>query len=465
MKTAGIISEYNPFHNGHAYQIEQIRQNTDAENIVVVMSGNFVQRGTPAFTDKYLRTRIAIECGADFVFELPALYATASSELFALGGVSLLNSLGFIDYICFGSECGDISILNNIANIFTVKSNEPDCTIYKLDAAISKYIKSGMSYPAARSKALLSCDYSQISPSQITDTISQPNNILAIEYLKALKYINSNIQPYTIKRCDNGYNNHDFNISTQNKENKYISASAIRNAFLHKSTPFDLLKPFFPSPAINILQDNNSRINISIDEISPMLYYKIRSILSNNTASETDSLNKSAILLTKYLDVSKEISYRILNNLSQFETFTQFAHIIKTKQYTYSRICRALIHILLNIYTDDILIQFPIKRNTILNPNQITPYARLLGMRKEKSYLLKSVIKQNNPPALITKVANAYKVIDKSAVDNKNFNAAFAKKLFDKDIFAADLYHQIQQKASLSKPSIPDEYRAGVVIL
>ena len=175
MKTTGIIAEYNPFHNGHAYQIENIRRQTGADNIVIVMSGNFVQRGTPAFTDKYLRTAMALENGADFVFELPAIYATASAGLFALGGTALLESLGFIDNICFGSECGDINILNKAASMLTSNNKFPD-------PVINKIIKSGVSYPAAQSMAIK--QHFPDCAEEIKHVLCQPNNILAIEYLK-----------------------------------------------------------------------------------------------------------------------------------------------------------------------------------------------------------------------------------------------------------------------------------------
>ena len=143
LKTVGIVAEYNPFHNGHKYQIEQIRKQTNTDNIVIVMSGNFVQRGGLAWTDKYLRAQMAIKCGADFVFEIPSVFACASAPNFALGSVALLDSLGFVDEICFGSEEGSLELINKIAltlndeNYFDV---------------IDKYLKSGLSFPAAREK-------------------------------------------------------------------------------------------------------------------------------------------------------------------------------------------------------------------------------------------------------------------------------------------------------------------------
>lgn len=255
MKTIGIVAEYNPFHNGHKYQIEQTKKQLGADNVVVVMSGNFVQRGGVAWTDKYLRTKMAIDCGADFVFELPTVFACASAETFALGSVALLDSLGFVDEICFGSEEGNLEILEKISSI--LNSND-----YIKELEI--YLKKGISFPVAREEYLKQHmpQYRDILPT----LLKQPNNILGIEYIKALKRIGSHIKPVTIKRIDNGYHSTSLdstptlsdntcnlipnrNMQNTNKNvccspdskkeiylsdkenNKFSSASAIRTSF------------------------------------------------------------------------------------------------------------------------------------------------------------------------------------------------------------------------------------------
>ena len=176
MKTIGIVAEYNPFHNGHKYQIEQTKKQLGADNVVVVMSGNFVQRGGVAWTDKYLRAKMAIDCGADLVFELPVVFSCASAETFALGSVALLDSLGFVDEICFGSEEGNLEILEKISSI--LNSND-----YIKELEI--YLKKGISFPVAREEYLKQHmpQYRDILPT----LLKQPNNILGIEYIKALK--------------------------------------------------------------------------------------------------------------------------------------------------------------------------------------------------------------------------------------------------------------------------------------
>lgn len=242
MKVTGIIAEYNPFHNGHKYHIEKAKELTGADYVIVVMSGNFTQRGIPAFTDKYTRTRMALSCGADLVLELPLYYAAGSAEYFATGAVSLLDRLGVVDSLCFGSECGNIDALMHVASVLY---NEPDS--YK--KLLQDALKSGQNYPAARHNALL--QYLSMQPSErdavngnaidcdtvacaaITDVtdyeqiLSSPNNILGIEYCKALLKLNSSITPYTIRREGGGYN--DDTLSAVNS-----SALAIRTALSSK---------------------------------------------------------------------------------------------------------------------------------------------------------------------------------------------------------------------------------------
>ena len=266
MKAVGIIAEYNPFHNGHKYQIEQARRMTDADYVIVVMSGSFVQRGTPAWTDKYLRTQIALECGADMVFELPTAYATASAKDFAFGGVSLLQGLGFVDTLCFGSECGDIHALWNAAQFLADPGEAFETTIREL-------VGKGLSYPAARAQAYamhaptdniahpqstnmdgtlndmthpqhIDMDSTPDNSSTASSLLQSPNNILGIEYLLALKQLHSKIIPVTIARKDHGYH------ETTAKD-KYLSATGIRDYFLTQGKiPVDYL----PAEAVNILQ-------------------------------------------------------------------------------------------------------------------------------------------------------------------------------------------------------------------
>ena len=500
MKTIGIVDEYNPFHNGHKYQIEQTKKQLGADNVVVVMSGNFVQRGGVAWTDKYLRTKMAIDCGADLVFELPVVFSCASAETFALGSVALLDSLGFVDEICFGSEEGSLEFISKIAHIL----NSDD---YILE--IDKYLKSGLSFPAARELFL-----TKIFPNEreyITTLLKQPNNILAIEYLKALNKLNSRIKPVTIKRMDAGYHsielsdtdnsNPNFSNSLSNTPASPLSsASAIRNAFtvhyidertkfentihskIYNDKSFNLnntdkkekLKEIYehiPQKVYKILSENPDRFPADNTLLNNMMYYKLISLkLKNHT-------------LDIFSDVSSDLSERIYNNLPEFNDFNGFADILKTKQYTHTRITRALTHILLDIKTADTQ-EF---NHSLCNKDKIL-YARLLGMNRNKSHLLRNI----TDIPVITKVADARKVLEKfmlsrdicdntlkSDLNNnihhcdKNFNTenknsksnnsitaniSSINKMFDYDIFAADLYRYCMNNL------VPDEYRAGIYI-
>ena len=189
MKIVGLITEYNPFHNGHLHHIQEAKRVTGADTVIVVMSGDYVQRGVPAIMPKRIRAEMALRCGASAVFELPVCYATGSAEYFAMGAVSLLDRLGVVDSLCFGSECNDLDALSHVADIL---SQEPEGYRTLLKSALKK----GCSFPAARHSAML--EYT--SSASVASLLDDPNNILGIEYLKALKKLNSSIKPFTIRR-------------------------------------------------------------------------------------------------------------------------------------------------------------------------------------------------------------------------------------------------------------------------
>src|SRR5690554_4412644 len=193
MKVVGIIAEYNPFHNGHQHHILEAKKQTGADYVIVVMSGNFVQRGAPSIINKYSRAKAALESGADLVFELPVIYSTASAQYFSLGAISLLDKLGLVDYVCFGSESGDIESLTYIAKYLHNNS-------YEYNKDINNLMKNGITFPEARQIAIKN------NNNTIDDNvISSPNNILGIEYIKAILELNSNIIPVSISRIESAY--------------------------------------------------------------------------------------------------------------------------------------------------------------------------------------------------------------------------------------------------------------------
>lgn len=376
MKIVGLIAEYNPFHNGHQFHIEKAKEITGADAVIVVMSGNFVQRGTPAIMSKHLRVKMALMAGASLVIELPVCYATGSAEQFAFGAISLLHKLGCVDSICFGSECGDISILNALAKILC---DEPDD--YKRH--LQDYLRSGLSFPVSRQRAL-SDVYPLLSSSKI---LEQPNNILGIEYLKALYRLNSKIKPYTIERISSGY--HDKHL-----QNEYSSATALRQTILSENLAD--IHGQVPNTSIDLFEENyKKRFPIYANDFSLLLKYKL--------------MNETKDSLTEYADVSQELANRIYHQLNSFVSFEQFCELLKTKEVTYSRISRALLHILLGI-----------KKTDYIDIN----YARMLGFRREDMDIL-TQIKDSSSIPLITKLTQ-----------HKDF-------LLDIDIYASNLYESV----------------------
>ena len=237
----GIISEYNPFHNGHLHHLSTSKKLTGCDYTIAIMSGNFTQRGSTSIIDKWEKTKIALANGIDLVIELPLLYSISSAENFADGAIKILNSLGIVDYLSFGAETSDINILNRIADILYFEPKE-----YK--TILSHELNKGLSFPKARENALLMYLNDIRTYSNI---LSSPNNILGLEYLKALKKHNSFIKPICIPRFESEYNSTNFS-------NNIASSTAIRNLVKNKS--FDIIKDLVPSDAYSILMDNIKNI-------------------------------------------------------------------------------------------------------------------------------------------------------------------------------------------------------------
>ena len=225
MKTIGIVAEYNPFHNGHLYQLQASRQQAGAECAVVVMSGNYTQRGEPAIVDKWARAEMALHSGADLVIELPVAYAMGSAEYFAYGAVKLLDSLGAIDMICFGSEAGSIDNLSAAARIL---ADEPE----NYRSYLKEFLSEGISFPAARQKAISLYAKSIYGKDHLSSLLKSPNNILGIEYLKALLRLKSNIIPMTIERIGSNYNSAELsgNMSSATSIRKILNDNGWDNA-------------------------------------------------------------------------------------------------------------------------------------------------------------------------------------------------------------------------------------------
>ncbi len=427
MKIVGLITEYNPFHNGHLHHIKEARRVTGADAVVVVMSGDYVQRGVPAIMPKRLRAEMALSCGASAIFELPVCYAAGSAEYFAMGAVSLLDSLGVVDSICFGSECNDLDALSHVADIL---SREPE----DYRSLLKTNLKKGSSFPAARHDALL--EYTRIPA--YAALLDDPNNILGIEYLKALKRLNSRMTPFTIRREGSHY--HDQRLSADS----FSSASAIRSLLAYsgstlrtersggtfENTAFSSilgdLENQVPSCCLELLKDYH-RVQYPVyqNDFSIILKYKL--------------LNKHPGSLVRYQDVSEELANRISAQLNNFFNYKQFAELLKTRETTQTRINRALLHIMLGLKKADM---------TEYMDNGYHFYARLLGYRKDRAKLI-SLIAKESPLPLLAKLSDSEDL------------PSVGQKMFRNDILASNLYMSVV--TDKFKTAFQNEYKQGIV--
>ena len=396
MKAVGLVTEYNPFHNGHLYHLNKAMELTGADISVAVMSGDFVQRGEPAVLDKYTRTSMALNSGVNLVVELPVNYAVSSAESFAAGALKVLDYIK-ADSIAFGSESGDIERLSKLAHILC--DNED--TLYK---EISKYTANGISYAAARQKVV-----EKLTDKDTAAILTSSNNILAVEYLKAIIKNNYAIKPYTVQRQWDSYNDTDI-------RSEYASATALR-----ENLKADNISEYIPVKAGLILSSNTNYIYP--DDITEVLFTRLLDILF---ASNYDK-NVFIENVMQYPDVSKEIAGRLYKSAMDMITrtvpqrseskdnwafsFGSLCEHIKTKEVPLSRIKRALVRITLGLD----------KKRMEKYVNE--PYIRVLGFdKKGQEYL--SYIRKTVEVPLITKTAD------------------YKEMLLD-DIHAANIYNMI----------------------
>lgn len=407
----GIIAEYNPFHNGHSYQMQDALKQTGADYTIVVMSGNFMQRGAPAIINKYKRAEMALLNGADLVLELPAVYSASSAEFFATGAFTLMDKLGVADYLCFGSECGNLTTLGKIADILL---EEPEDYVVLL----KQFLKNGYTYPNARNNALM-----LFCPELCKDlnVLSYPNNILGIEYLKAIRRRKSSIKPITTLRGSSGYHDRMLNINQS-------SALALRQA-INDHENLTMLSSQMPKSAYEVLTSAlEQKRPLNSNDLSAAMHYKL---LIDAEKGYTD-----------YLDVSQELSDRIQKHLYDYKEFRSFCDLLKTKNMTYTRISRCLLHILLNIKDEDV--------ETYRRADYIK-YAKVLGFKKDSEALL-SAIKNNADIPLLTKLADAESLLDDTGI-----------RMLRKEIQINNIYEGIS--AIKSGSSMINEYSNPIVVI
>ena len=361
MKACGLIVEYNPFHHGHAYHIQEAKKETGADCMIAVMSGAFLQRGEPAIIDKFHRTKAALSAGIDIVIELPYAFAVQNSDLFAKGAVQSLDEIG-VSSICFGSESGDIS--HFIDSYKTFKEKAP---IYQ--KTLHHYLRTGMSFPEASRHA-----YQKIGLTTREMNLAQPNNILGFSYVKAILEHNLPIEATTIKRTKNDY--HDTSIT-----NPIASATSIRKQLLENHHITSVIKETIPEGTIQQLQQYKEIAGKwhTWEDYFQLLHYRV--------------LTMSLEELRAIHGVDEGLEHRIKKTARKAISFNDWVQAIKTKRYTWTRLQRMFVHILTNTTKKDI---------AEINKQASVPYIRLLGLTQTGRTYLNVQKKQTDIP-IITK--------------------------------------------------------------
>ncbi len=439
MKTAGVIVELNPMHSGHEYLFRKARELTGADCLVVVQSGDFVQRGEPAVCDMHSRAEMALRNGADLVLELPVRFSSSSAESFSFGSVSLLDSLGCVDFLVFGSEAGSLQPLKEAADILL---SEPEDYKRILKAGL----KAGLSFPAAREAALKDCESSSLS---FGNTLKTPNNILGIEYLKALSRLGSSIEPVTVPRNPAFLSSREIrrllnDAHTQEAGSEYPFISGTESSAVSGSESpavsgpespavfgtesLDVSEPaedVLPASVWEILKKNRgSGFPVTADDFSSVLRYALI-LADRETLPETEGMTEA-------------LSDRILRLRNRFVSFTSFTDLLKTRNLTRTAVSRALLHLILGIAAEPELSSAP-------------GYARILGFRQSASELLHTMGKTARIP-LLSKAANAEGLLSPADF-----------RIFQEDIRSSHIYHGI----AADKFRIPfrNEYTRKIVVL
>lgn len=405
MKIVGLITEYNPFHAGHLYHMQQARELTGADYCVVLMSGSFVQRGEPAIFDKYLRTKTALLAGADLVLEIPTAFSTASAHEFAAYGVALLSAIG-VDAVVFGSECGQIEILKQAAYALNHESAE-------FQERLRKGLKAGLTYPQARAKAL-----------EMEDTwasvLTSPNNILGIEYLRAAEDLHSPMEFYTISRKGSGY--HEDTLADANFPSASAIRGIIRNSLSKDKDLLDILASHLPAvthPAYT------GAVPVFVDDFSELLNAAVLQLQATFSIA----------------DLSPELAARLAKPPYFPLSFEERIQALKTRQLTYTRVSRALLHLVLGMREEDI---------SRWKEEGYALYVRILGFRRQSSPLLSCLHKKSSIP-LITKMADAAQNLSPSAL-----------ALLEQEVYASHLYQTVRMKRS---GVFQNEYTEGLVFV
>lgn len=411
MKVTAIIAEYNPLHNGHAMHIKTAREETKADHIIAVMSGSFVQRGAPAIVSKYERASSALRAGADLVIELPVCFSTGSLEYFAKGAVSLIAGTGIADCISFGSECGDIGVLKEAASVISDHNGHND-------PVIRNKLANGCNYAAALNTS------EDINP-RIKEVLRTPNNLLAASYISASEKLAFDCAFHTLKREGAAY--HDDTKGA-------LSSSALRREILSGTTVSDDRIPDEISAALNEYLNNYPPL--SENDLSLLLFSKIHDIVRKAVLSGSDP----ASVLNTYLDVSESLACKIIKTYKHASSWSDLCERLKSKDMVYSRISRALTHILLDI-----------KKQNMAEYEGSAQYIKPLAFKRTSSPLLHE-LKEHAALPVISKNADAGKILEGRAL-----------RMFNENIFACELYEKTA--CTMYKRPFISEYERSAVII
>lgn len=417
MSVTGLIVEYNPFHNGHQYHLKQSRKITGCDELIVIMSGNFCQRGEAALLDKWARSRQALSCGADLVLELPLTFNIRSAEYFAHYSLLSLEKTNLVDSIVFGSEAGELKILAAVARALINESPE-----FKNE--LKKHLKNGVDFPAARRKALINCyqNYDELqaySKNDLKKTLKAPNNILGIEYLKSIYRLNSSIQAHTIKRMGTDYHSQQIN-------NNYASASLIRNLInsKRKMESLNTAARLMPASAWEIMKKEIEKGRFVKKDSQTKIERKIIDKIRRMTAED----------LIKYKGINNGLENRLLKKAADFNG-NSFLEAVKSKNLTETRIKRKFLQLYFGLNAKKI-------EKIEANGPQ---YLRVLGVRENKEYLLSELQEKSDLEIIINPAAK---------INQLNLNSRDPLKLsLSFDLLASDLYGLLYQN--------PDYSRAG----
>lgn len=387
-KVLGIIAEYNPFHNGHLYHIAKSKQETNAQYVISVISGNFVQRGNTSIVNKWTKAKMALLNGADLVIELPTVYSISSAENFAEGAIKILNSLGVVDSLSFGMEAKDIAVLNNIA---TVLHEEPKEYI----TILGHELKKGNSFPKARENALMMY-LNDIK--KYANVLKGSNNILGIEYLKAMKKTKSKIVPVGIKREKVLYNDRYI-------VDEFASATAIRKMLMTKS--LSDIRKVMPKTSYLLLGEELKKGHyvIDISRFEREIIYNLRRMSKEDIA--------------KLPDVSEGLENSLKNAADSCNNIKDLINMVKTKRFTQTRIQRVLLYSLIGI-----------TKKKMDTSKKVTPYVRILGFNNKGKKLISEMMKQNPKLNVVTSVKRYM-----DTVANRNL-----KDMLETDILATNIY-------------------------